>query len=205
MANFFEELEAQSKYKAEEWRAIAGYEGIYEVSDQGRVRSLDRIGADGRRWTSKLLKLGQYPSGHLYVGLFRDGKQKIFQVHRLVLEAFVGPCPEGMECCHGEGGPGDNRRENLRWDTHSSNMRDRRRDGTDANVNKTHCIRGHLLEEWNLRTSELQKGYRVCLSCDRAWSRIDHDPKLRPQLGELSNRYYSILLKERSEVPTGLS
>ena len=63
--------------------------------------------------------------GHLYVKLqCPDGKERRVAVHRLVLLAFVGPCPEGMECCHGPGGPADNRLTNLRWDTRGANRLD---------------------------------------------------------------------------------
>lgn len=49
-----------------------------------------------------------------------------------MLEAFVGPCPEGLECCHENGDESDDRLDNLRWDTHSNNLMDRRKHGTVA-------------------------------------------------------------------------
>lgn len=92
---------------------------LYEISSDGAV---GRVGRGLLRpWTHK--------SGHLYVGLRRNGKTHKRQVHRLVLETFVGPCPDGMECCHSNGDPSDNRVENLRWDTRSSNVRDIRKHG----------------------------------------------------------------------------
>jgi hypothetical protein len=51
-------------------------------------------------------------------------------VHRLVLEAFAGPCPEGRECCHEDGDPANNSLGNLRWDSHQANMDDMLRHGT---------------------------------------------------------------------------
>lgn len=51
-------------------------------------------------------------------------------IHRLVLEVFVGPCPEGMVACHNDGNPRNNALSNLRWDTREANMRDRDRHGT---------------------------------------------------------------------------
>lgn len=59
-----------------------------------------------------------------------NGTKKYCQGHRLVLQAFVGPCPEGMEACHNNGNPADNRLENLRWDTPSSNALDKVKHGT---------------------------------------------------------------------------
>jgi len=50
-----------------------------------------------------------------------------------VLESFVGPCPEGMECCHNDGNPSNNFVENLRWDTRSNNQKDRESHGTMTN------------------------------------------------------------------------
>lgn len=61
----------------------------------------------------------------------RDGKRERWTfIHTVVLETFVGPCPEGLEACHGNGDPADNRVDNLRWDTHQENMRDAVRHGT---------------------------------------------------------------------------
>lgn len=64
-------------------------------------------------------------SGHLAINLATDTRGWCrFLVHRLVLLAFVGPCPEGMECCHNDGDPLNNRLDNLRWDTRSANIAD---------------------------------------------------------------------------------
>lgn len=79
------------------------------------------------------------------------------------MEAFVGPCPEGMEVCHNNGDCTDNRLENLRYDTKSANMLDRVRHGTHHNANKTQCLRGHLFTEEN--TKRTAKGGRACRTC----------------------------------------
>lgn len=60
------------------------------------------------------------------------GDRKRFSVGRLVLEAFVGPCPAGLQCCHANDDPWDNRLENLRWDTPKANAKDRARNGKDV-------------------------------------------------------------------------
>lgn len=118
----------------EQWRPIAGYEGIYEVSDHGRVRSLDRVGlmspGSPRRYRGRVMSLSKHRSGHLKVLLQDRGSNRYVQVHVLVLETFVGPRPVGMEGCHGPGGILDNRVINLRWDTPRANQLDRVRDGT---------------------------------------------------------------------------
>lgn len=67
---------------------------------------------------------------YLKVALYRDGKSKHISVHRLVMRAFVGAPPEGMEVRHGPGGRADNRLANLSYGTHVENVRDRWRDGT---------------------------------------------------------------------------
>jgi hypothetical protein len=113
----------------ENWKAVAGFEGRYEVSDQGRVRSLDhrvRLVAHGvetsRRSPGKILRPGPRKSGHLTVAI---GKGNSRGVHQLVMEAFVGPCPDGMEIAHNDGDPTNNWIGNLRYDTKSNNNRDR--------------------------------------------------------------------------------
>lgn len=114
---------------AEEWRAVVGYEGKYEVSNSGRVRGVDRIIDRGRRWKGKEIKSKPLNSGHMHIQLT---KCCWHLVHRLVLEAFVGPCPDGMEACHNNGNPSDNRVENLRWDTRRGNHADKVKHGTMA-------------------------------------------------------------------------
>lgn len=114
---------------AERWLPVPGYEGLYEVSDQGRVRSLPRrtphAGVRGGR-IMRTRRTGRYRS----VSLCRDGVPRQHSVHRLVLEAFVGPCPEGMEARHGPLGSGNDALENLNWGRHVDNMADKIRDGT---------------------------------------------------------------------------
>lgn len=108
------------------WKDIPGYEGLYQVSDQGRVRSLDRVvmctgavkGAYSSRKKGRLLRPGPSNFGHLSVVL---GRRNTRMVHDLVLRAFVGPPPDKHECCHNNGNPADNRLENLRWGTRSEN------------------------------------------------------------------------------------
>lgn len=123
----------------EEWRPVAGLEGAYEVSDLGHVRSLDRVITVPSRWGTlcqkqirgRVLRPAPNRYGHLHVQLGRDDTR---MVHLLVAEAFLPPCPEGMECCHGSGGKTDNRAANLSWGTRAKNMGpDKVRDGTDPN------------------------------------------------------------------------
>jgi hypothetical protein len=112
----------------ETWKAVPGFEGLYEVSDMGRVRSLDRVitqmGRGGKMISllrrGRVLRPGPSTAGHLTVAL---GRGKSHLVHYLVLRAFVSPRPEGMECLHLNGVETDNRLENLAWGSRSENGR----------------------------------------------------------------------------------
>lgn len=151
----------------ESWKPVVGYEGIYEVSDLGRIRSLARLDSRGRRRSAKIRALSRQKSGHLTVGLCRSGAKKSAGVHRLVLEAFVGPCPPGMEACHWNDIPDDNRLENLRWDTRSANAADSVRNGTHSQSRVTHCPRGHEYTDEN--TYRYPAGNRACKECRREY------------------------------------
>lgn len=109
----------------EEWRAITGWEGLYEVSNLGRVRSLDRTvkGRSGpTQYRGRILSPGT-STGYATVHLAETGVGRRVQryVHDLVLEAFVGPKPPTLEVCHGPDGPLTNTLVNLRYDTRSAN------------------------------------------------------------------------------------
>lgn len=94
----------------EQWKAVAGYEGIYEVSDLGSIRSLDRKNSLGRSIKGRALK----PAGvrYLKVVLYVEGKRRTVTVHRLVAEAFIG-IPQGMHVDHIDGDKHNNRLSNL--------------------------------------------------------------------------------------------
>lgn len=111
----------------ENWQPVVGWDGWYEVSDLGRVRSLPR--ASGHR--GRVLKHCITPKHYPQVVLCRPGvRPKSYGVHRLVLETFVGPCPDGTEACHNNGVWADCRLVNLRWDTRKSNHADKLKHGT---------------------------------------------------------------------------
>lgn len=97
----------------EKWKEVPGYEGLYEISDIGRVRSIrDRV---------KFLKNTKTSNSYEIIGLFRDGKQKRFMVHRLVWEAFNGEIPDGLQIDHINTVRDDNRLINLRMVTPKEN------------------------------------------------------------------------------------
>lgn len=113
-------------FPAEEfWYDIPRYEGFYQASSHGRIKSLARIVpmCDGRKYrvSEKILKPA-WDGKYFHVIFSNSGKEYVELVHRVVLEAHVGECPEGLEACHNDGNSKNNRLENLRWDTHKSNM-----------------------------------------------------------------------------------
>lgn len=153
----------------ERWRAVLGYEGVYEVSDQGRVRSLARCDSRGRRVKPRIMSQITQQSGHMCVKLSRDGSYRSAKVHQLVLEAFVGPRPDGCESLHYDDNPANNNIVNLRWGTRSENLRDRVRNGLHVFANKTHCPQGHPYDDTN--TYHKRDGGRMCRECLRIRSR----------------------------------
>ena len=123
----------------EDWRDVVGYEGCYEVSNLGRIRSVDRVVTNRLGVTRKLKGrvLRVFPnsrSGHLQTNLCNAGVETVVAVHRVVLIAWVGDPPgSDYECCHNNGDPTDNRVCNLRWGTRSDNNNDAVKHGTWRN------------------------------------------------------------------------
>jgi len=113
----------------ETWESVVGYEGLYEISNYGDVKSLARFKCKKDR----ILKPGKDSDGYLQFTLRKNNKPKTFKVYKLVLEAFIGPCPPGMQRCHNDGNKENNFVENLRYDTQSGNMQDKNRHGTMSN------------------------------------------------------------------------
>lgn len=150
---------------AERWLPVVGFEGLYEVSDWGRIRSVDRkVNAKYCKRLIKgvVLKPAPDKDGYQRYVLSINNRQTHTSAHKVVLEAFVGPCPDGMEACHDDGDPSNNRVENLRWDTHRNNLLDKYRHGT---IFKTHCKHGHEFTPGN--TAPDDRGNKKCLTCVR--------------------------------------
>jgi hypothetical protein len=132
----FRFLYNQQMNTTERWSAIPGYEGLYEASTLGAIRSVDRF-INGRIVGHKSKVKGRIltpalVSGYPRVDLSKQGKSRSVFVHLLVLESFVGPRPPMMVCCHADGDKLNNNVRNLRWDTQSANMLDARAHGTIA-------------------------------------------------------------------------
>ncbi len=102
----------------EVWKPIPGYEGEYEVSNWGRVRSLDRRDRAGARRKGKILRPSPHPKGYKIVHIY----DRVFTIHELVALVFHGPRPDGMEVNHIDLDRANNRSENLEYLTRSQNV-----------------------------------------------------------------------------------
>ncbi len=148
----------------EEWRNVVGLEGLFEVSNKGRVRSVSRFVERSRGkpfWLEGRIRKPLVHQNRAY--LCYRGKNRA--VHHLVLEAFVGPKPDGMECCHfPDRNPLNNCLENLRWDTSKANSDDMRIHGTHRIKNPTRGEDNFLAKKTNAEVLEIRRlhsiGYR---------------------------------------------
>ena len=105
----------------EHWEWIDGWKDMYKISDLGRVYSIR---------SGQFLKAIKCSNGYHAVNLTKHGVREQHVIHRGVLTAFVGECPEGTEGCHGDGDRGNNYLTNLRWDTRKNNHQDKWKHGT---------------------------------------------------------------------------
>lgn len=139
---------------SEEWRDIKGYEGFYQISNLGRVKSLERKNHQGILKKERILHV--YNScGYRKLSLIKNKIKKKHYVHTLVLEAFVGPRPTGYDCCHYNNDRSDNRLENLRWDTRKNNCADKLIHGSSRRGEES--IYAKLKNDDVLRIRELSK------------------------------------------------
>lgn len=129
----------------EQWRNIIGYEGVYQISNQGRVKRLKGFGC----FSERILK--NYPNKqnkYFCVSLCKRGlPQKIRYVHQLVLETFIGPKPLMCEARHLDGNRSNNALDNLEYNTHSVNMKDRIKHGTHFQPKANNCGSNHRLSK----------------------------------------------------------
>ena len=112
---------------SEVWKDVAGYEGVYQVSNLGRVRSVDRLVqySDGRKYTykGKMIKLAENKNrgGYLYVRLSHNQRKVLKSLHRLVAETFIENSGNKPEVNHIDGDKGNNKVSNLEWVTSKEN------------------------------------------------------------------------------------
>ena len=186
------------------WRSIEGYEGLYQVSSLGRVRSLNRYeicNGGTRLRKGRVLKPVTHNRGYLQVNLKRDGKQKMFLVHRLVGMSFqdiVGECKPEFEIDHKNTQRQDNRAANLHWVTRKGNCNNPLTKQHQSNAHKgennplygkfgkynpkskavvQYDLQGNLIAEFEgLRDAERQTGisHENISSCCRGKTKTTH-------------------------------
>ena len=169
-----------TRAQTEQWKPVVGYEGLYEVSSFGSVRSLPRSGT--RQPKPYLLTPwlhGKDKYKYLCVNLSRNNKPKTRPVHQLVLEAFIGPCPKRYEAGHGNGVYTDNCLSNLSWITKKDNAADRTKHGTQLIGQKHHQAKltneqALAIFSSDLPTKVLADQYRVCKATVRNIRRGSH-------------------------------
>ena len=125
------------------WKDIKGYEGLYQVSNLGNVKSLDHISSDGHLYKGKMLNPKGNKLGYKRIHVSKYGKAEWLSVHRLVAEAFIRkPCSEYDIVNHLDNNPSNNRASNLEWTTYKGNMQwaaaQGRMKGCPQNLKKAH-------------------------------------------------------------------
>lgn len=146
------------------WKNIKGYEGCYQVSNMGRIKSLSRKVWNGKAyfWTSvRVLRPGIDRDGYFLVNLSKNGKAKTEKVHRLVAKAFI-PNPENKEAVnHIDEDPSNNKMENLEWATVSENnnhgWHNKRSSKSRSKPILQLNLDGELLQEYQSATIAAQK------------------------------------------------
>lgn len=117
------------------WKDIPGYEGRYQASTEGQIRSVDHYvrvvpasGTEAKRMVKgRILRPGSTKTGHLYVVLGRGTHG--LPVHQLIARTFIGSRPDRMDVCHIDGNPTNNKLSNLKYDTRTNNILDVYRQG----------------------------------------------------------------------------
>lgn len=112
--------------KTEQWKPVVGYDGIYEISDLGRVKRIGKCTASPKE---RILKTRIGPDGYCVAFLSYSCKVKAKRIHAIVLEAFIGPRPLGMQANHKNGIKTDNQPKNLEWVTLRENIAHATRNG----------------------------------------------------------------------------
>lgn len=151
---------------SESWLPVVGFEGLYEVSNLGQVRGLDRLighpRGGQRLWRGRQLKQTVMSNGYFEVSLCSAGARIVRTVHSVVAEAFHGPGPAGYEVAHANGRRLDNRADNLSWKTRADNHADKIVHGTTN--------RG--MRHGNAKLSD-DSVRRIRRLCARGWSHQD--------------------------------
>ena len=174
------------------WIDIPKYEGLYEASSLGRIKSCARIVVypDGKVYNKKDKILKEYlrkKDNRPQVTLYLKNKKQNFSVHKLICTSFHGPA-NGLWALHKDGNPNNNAVDNLYWGTQSDNELDKVSHGKHWESNKVYCPIGHQLGKDNNVIGEERRNGRSCLACSRARSYARYHPSV--DIVELSNLCY---------------
>lgn len=156
-------------YENEIWKDIKGFEGLYKISNLGRVKSLERIDAIGHRVKEKILKLQITYDDYYRVALCKNSKVKKYSAHRLVWIAFNGPIPEGLQVNHINEITTDNRlsnlnlmtcKENCNWGTGIERRAKKQINGKKSKPVLQYDLNDNLLKEYpSIRQVERETGF----------------------------------------------
>ena len=148
--------------KKEYWKPVVGYEGLYEVSNWGRVKSL-KFGKE------RILKQNQCMNGYYYVGLSKNGILKRYSVHRLVAEAFIPNLDNLPQVNHKDENKLNNVVSNLEWCTYKYNncygtrlerVRDKQINGKKSKPVLQYDLEGNFIKEWKSTRECDRNGFR---------------------------------------------
>ena len=147
------------------WKDIPDYEGVYQVSNLGRIRSLDRYikrGKSGFFKEGQIQKLQNNGNGYLYKQLKHEGRYRNFYIHRLVLMVFIGERPDGMVICHKDGDTTNNNLNNLRYDTPLENNIDQFRHGIEkGKLSNDDVLKVRKMYKDGYKTKEISEFFNV--------------------------------------------
>lgn len=155
------------------WKDILNYEGLYQVSNYGNIKSLNRINRNGKTVHEKILSQAKSTSGYLQVNLSKDNEVKIFQVHRLVAVAFIDNPDNKPQVDHIDNNKHNNHVKNLRWVTGKENMenvitkitlsnRPRRKLSEEHKEKISNGLKGRVVSEYTReKLSKASKGRKV--------------------------------------------
>jgi hypothetical protein len=140
----------------EKYKDVFGYEGLYQVSNYGNVKSIDRLIRNSRNKNCFVKCSGKkikpfFKNGYKFVALSKNGKPRHHYIHRLVLTAFVGPPKSKKECRHLDGNRRNNNVSNLEWGTRKQNMADAIEHGRTTRGEKNARSKLKKEEVWLIR------------------------------------------------------
>lgn len=177
----------------EEWKSVVGYEGLYEVSSLGRVRSLDRYDSNNHFLKGRILRLCADTKGYLIVGLWSNNKKKMYKVHRMVAQAFI-PNPDNLPIInHKDENPINNNVDNLEWcDSEYNNnygtARERARNTRLRNGTWSGLSKEEYMKKWRQENKE-----KIC-----DWKK-EYNYKNRDKINEWHREYMKKYYREHKD------